>query len=794
MKFSTAGFHQVDENVREAANFSVGWRFTKGDPEGAEKPDFDDRDWETVNLPHGLELVPLEASGCVNYQGPAWYRKHVAFDKDLAGRKLFLHFEAIMGKSEIRVNGRLLESHFGGYLPIHVDITDVVDLGGENVIAVRADNSDDRTYPPGKPQDKLDFAYFGGIYRDVLLITTGPIHISNANAVDRTAGGGVFVHFEDFSSDSVTAVVDTDIVNETGKAADLRIGTVIRSKGGNAVGQSEAAARIAENGTVTQKIVVSRPHLWHPDDPYLYDVFITIKNAGGETVDAMRLRIGIRKVEFRGEDGFWLNGAPFEDKLIGGNRHQDFACIGNALPNSMHWRDAKKLREASMRIIRSAHYPQDPAFMDACDELGLFVIVATPGWQYWNEDPVFQERVISDIRNLVRRDRNRPSVIMWEPILNETKYPAEFAGKVHETVHEEYPYQGCYTACDDTAPGHEHFDLLYAQPGDDGYYRDLEHDVCIFTREWGDCVDDWHSHNSPSRTRKGWGERAQLIQALHYARPYYKESCLSSLCRTPRRHVGGAVWHSFDHQRGGHPDPFWGGIMDALRRPKYSYYLFKSQMSPDPFIFIAHEMTPFSGRDIVVFSSCDEVRLKFCGTLVGTRKTRDDTPDMPHRPAVFENAFDFMRLKELHREGNASQAKIEAEGLIGGEVAATAVRVPSLHKTGIMLEADFAGVPLIADGSDIVQVVACITDERGTIKRLSEEHIRFTVSGEGSLVDDGTIQANPRRTEWGEAVALIRAGTTPGVIRIRAGLLRKGLNTPADAEIEIRSLPAERMF
>ena len=119
---------------------------------------------------------------------------------------------------------------------------------------------------------------------------------------------------------------------------------------------------------------------------------------------------------------------------MGANRHQDFAVVGNALTNSMHWRDAKKLRELDFKIIRNAHYTQDPAFMDACDELGLFVIVATPGWQFWSQEPIFAERVYSDIRNMVRRDRNHPSAIIWEPILNETRYPADFAQKARDFV------------------------------------------------------------------------------------------------------------------------------------------------------------------------------------------------------------------------------------------------------------------------------------------------------------------------------------------------------------------------
>ena len=153
-------------------------------------------------------------------------------------------------------------------------------------------------------------------------------------------------------------------------------------------------------------------------------------------------RIGIRSIEFRGADGLYINGKPFGDKLMGVNRHQDYAYIGNAVPNNLHWLDVKKMRDAGFRIIRSAHYPQDPAFMDACDELGMFIIVATPGWQYWNPEPVFEERIL-------------PTSVIWsvetviirlsfcgEPVLNETAFPESFAQNAYRATHEEYPAPG----------------------------------------------------------------------------------------------------------------------------------------------------------------------------------------------------------------------------------------------------------------------------------------------------------------------------------------------------------------
>ena len=169
-QFSTAGFYEPDSTVRKAINFNVGWRFIKNYVDGAEKIDFDDKDWEIVNLPHGLELLPLSASGGINYQGPAWYRKYFTPNSNFKGKKVMLHFEGIMGKSKIWINGILIKEHFGGYFPAHIDISKHLNFGKRNIIAVFADNSNDDSYPPGKKQEKLDFTYFGGIYRDVWLV------------------------------------------------------------------------------------------------------------------------------------------------------------------------------------------------------------------------------------------------------------------------------------------------------------------------------------------------------------------------------------------------------------------------------------------------------------------------------------------------------------------------------------------------------------------------------------------------------------------------------------------------
>ena len=811
IEHSVGGFLDVPGSGRGVLQFNVGWRFHKGAADGAESAGFDDSQWPVVNVPHGLEILPLEASGGINYQGPAWYRKHFEAPAGLAGKRVVLHFEALMGKSKVWVNGQLLKEHFGGYMPCIVDVSAALEHGRENIVAVWVDNSDDPAYPPGKPQAELDFAYFGGIYRDVWLISTGRIHVTDPNEVNQIAGGGVFVHYEDVSATQATVCINTHIANGSGESAALGVETILQDGDGREVARGKGTISLAagKDGTLKHKLVVAKPHLWHVDDPYLHDLTIRVTTGWG-LVDAVRLKIGIRSIEFRGRDGFFLNGKPFEGKLIGTNRHQDYAYVGNAVANQAHWRDAVRLREAGMRVIRCAHYPQDPAFMDACDALGMFVIITTPGWQFWNKDPVFEQRVFMDIRNMVRRDRNRPSAWLWEPILNETNYPGYFAERVHQITHEEYPHPGCYTACDGGAAGQEHFDVVYGHvygshdgqiydrtPENEAKYRfDYANERrCVFTREWGDCPADWRAQSSPSRVPKGWGERAQLLQAEHYGDPdYLFGESYESLYAAPAQHVGGTLWHGTDHQRGYHADAFWGGILDATRQPKYSYYLFKSQVSPKtritrvdakPFVHIAHLLHPTSPADVTVFSNCDEVRLKYNGQIVGCKPTHPDGSHMPRHPVVFEKAFRFSRH-------GMKGTLLEAEGLIDGEVAATATRRAWDRRQKLVLAADLCGLPLQADGGDFVPVVARIVDKNGEVVRLTDDTIRFSVEGPAEIVGGDTQSINPQKLCWGEAVILVRAGIEPGLITVRAESANAGVCKPLTGEVSFTSIAPAR--
>ena len=793
---SVAGFIPVADAGRQVYDFNSGWRYHLGDIDSAQVVGLDDSKWEVVSTPHTVELLPAEGSGGRNYQGIAWYRKHFTMPEATDGKNVILHFEGIMGKQKFYVNGRLVKEHLGGYLPINIDLTEAgVKPGEKALIAVMADNSDDKTFPPGKPQHSLDFAYHGGIYRDVWMIAKDPVAITDAVEANKVAGGGVFVHFDKISKKSAEMTVDTEVKNSSSKKSTVTVLTTLLGPDGKKVKEVAKNVSLApgESHTVTQKITVQNPSLWYPDSPTLYTVESRVKK-GGKVVDGGATRVGIRDFAFDPERGFILNGEPF-GKLVGANRHQDFAYVGNAVPNSQQWRDAKRLRDAGVRIVRVAHYPQDPSFMDACDELGIFVIVATPGWQYWNKDPKFAERVHQNTREIIRRDRNHPSVLMWEPILNETRYPKDFALEALQITRDEYPYPNRPVAAADehSAGVREAYDVVYGWPGDEA--KPDAPAQCIFTREWGENVDDWYAHNNNNRASRSWGEIPMGVQAQSLAETYNR------LYDTGNKFIGGAQWHPFDHQRGYHPDPYWGGIFDAFRQPKYAYYMFRSQTADTldhpiaesgPMVYIQHEMTQFSPADVVVYSNCDSVRLSiYNGAKSWTLPVKHEAKSMPSKPVVFPDVWNFWEARDYsYTNKNWQAVNMVAEGIVDGKVVVTEKKMPSRRSTKLRLRADWQDKPLVADGSDFIVVIAEVTDDNGNVRRLAKENIVFTVEGEGEIIGDASIHANPRPVEWGSAPVLIRSTRTAGPIKIKARVEFPGNHAPSETELVIESVPA----
>jgi beta-galactosidase len=763
--------------MRGVASLNQAWRFKLVVSERPEPPDLNGtskRFWTEVNLPHTLRLEPRNASGGRNFQGVAWYSRALKIPRAWQDRVVYLRFEGAMQTADVWMDGRKLLTNYCGYLPFTLDITGQARFGGDaSQLAVRLDNRNNSQVPPGKPQHELDFSYFGGLYRDVLIESMDRLHISDPILADKAGGGGVFVTYPRVNGEAATISVRTHILNEYAGAKNCTVRHELRDDSGvvatvSAVHAIDAGASL----TFEQEMIVAEPSLWHPHHPYLYTLHTTVHD-GTRAVDDHITRVGIREIRFDRREGFLINREPFFS--IGANRHQDHPYVGYALPASADWRDVKKLREAGFTSVRS-HYPQSPAFMDACDELGMLMIVSNPGWQFVG-DELFQKRCVANARAMVRRDRNRPSVILWEGALNESDN-ACLGERVQQAIHEEYPGDQCYTAGD-----HETGFTWSGSTGWDLEYLHNDGSKPYWIREWGDHVDNWRDQQSRSRVPRGWGETPMHFQARsHMAR-------LDEIMRDRRRKApdgdaqnlcGACLWAGIDCQRGYHHEPFYGGVLDLFRLPKFNYYFFQSQrpakihvpgLDDGPMVFIANYATFLSPQSITVFSNCDQVRLIIDGNPVATQSP-DKGHFVDHPPFTFNIPSFLHEQTTMYMTGVVNVQKppqqVRAEGLVAGEVVARQTISHPGVASKLLLEADLCGRDLVADGSDWVRAYARICDAGGCTCPLADDQIAFEVEGEGAIIGDASIGANPFRAEAGIATALIRATPRAGAIRVTA--------------------------
>jgi beta-galactosidase len=753
-----------DATNRVDLNFNQGWVFYLGNQNGAQAPAFNDASWTKVNLPHTVRLEPKISSGG-NYQGIAWYRKSFPLDAAYSGRKVFIEFEAAMGTANLWINGTALPSHYGGYLPFTVDITPYAKFDGTaNVIAVQVNNSDDPNTPPGKPQASLDFCYWGGIYRDAWMHITDKTHVTDAVYANTVAGGGIFVTYSNVSTSSATVQVKTNVKNENAASKTCSVKTTIVDSTNQVVATAATAAQaIAANAdfTFTQTFTVTNPKLWHPNHPYLYTVYSSV-NDGSAFVENYTTRIGIRTIKMvLGKNGFSINGEQLE--LFGANEHQEYLYIGYALSNSLQYRDVKKMRDDGMNFLRLSHYPHDPSFMDACDELGMLCDVPIPGWQYFG-GTTFQQRSLQDVKDMVRRDRNHASIIIWEPNLNETfDQTTAFAQSCHNETHAEYPGDQCYTA--GNAASSTAFEL-YDIAG-----HDCDGVKLFWTFEWSDNWSDGMTDTTGTRCARRYGEY-DLYNSVLFKDPMFNSGTtqspdwcgLGSAANT----MGSSMWCFYDCNSALFNCLGGTGTMDADRYPKFDYWWFASQRDPSvvvpfansgPVVKILSYWQQGSPSPVKIASNCQQVKMYLNNTLVATVNPPTATYPYVHHPLLSATI-------------TWASGTLRADGIINNAVVASdTVRTP-LTANHIVLAIDTMGVAPVADGSDIFMVYAKVSDANGTIVPLPKTGpaVTLSISGEGTIVGNGDsrVGANPNTAEAGVAAFLIRTTQTAGTITMTA--------------------------
>ena len=725
---------------REKINFNGGWRFFRGDISGDAAKDYsyDDYSWQPVHLPHAPVISPLHVEWpWPGNEGISWYRKHFTIGDCYQGKKIFIEFEGADQVADVWINGVYLTTHYGSHLPFTVDITDYVSFGTtENVIAVKADDKEDSDIP----------AYdlwisSGGLYRDVEMHITDKLHVTNAVDANIVAGGGIFVTYPSVNDVQAQVQVKTHVKNEYATSKNCTVKTYIVDANNITVAQmtGDYSITAAGNYTFTQSATVTSPRLWHPNHPYLYTVHTEVYD-NNSPVDTYQTKIGIRSISFSKAEGFKINGQAL--RFRGTNRVHDYPYLGWAMGNIGQRRDAEKLKEAGFEFVRTSHCPPDPAFMEACDELGIMIMDEIPGFQFFGNS-TFQNRSYQNMRDMIRRDRNHPCVIAWELSLNETWWEGgewdNYSSTAVSIGHAEYPGNQRYIAGwkDDTT-----YDIFIATPTAGA--RTYSGTRPLIIDEYGHW--EYGGNSSTSDVDRSDGEAAMLQQIANHQDGHNLNRGMSNMC-------GDSLWVGIDF--GAWPS----GVYDFLRLPKFSAYFFQSQRDPNldlsylgidsgPMVHIANYWTASSPTTVKVFSNCGQVKLYKNSVLQATQYP-DTGTNLQHPP------FTFTGL-------TFTSGELKAEGLIGDEVVAThIVRTPG-SATALSVAFDVNNVP--ANGSETIAVNASILDSNGTlVPTASSTNVTFTVTGPATLASPATITS-----EAGIATAYIRVTDQPGLITVTA--------------------------
>jgi len=727
-----------EDTNRVTLNFNIGWKFHKGDVAGAKNPLFDDSGWQDAHVPHTMEWVPYHFPSSYDsfYRGIGWYRKHFTVPAQYNGRRVYIEFEGVMTVTDVWVNGNYMGKHYGGYTPFAFDITDSVIWGSSNnVIAVKVDNTYQEDVPPeGISTWCPDYALFGGLYRDVYMVFTDNLHIQDpVYAGDNE--GGTFVTYPAVSSSSATVNVKTWVYNASAATKDCNLVTTIVDADNEIVAMMQSEAPISAGTTheFEQSTDINDPNLWSPSNPYLYTVYTTVRD-GSTPVDDYETRVGIRSIHFDHDTGFYINGEHL--KLIGANRHQTWPFIGSAVPNSAHYRDSKMMKDGGMNFVRLSHYTQDPSFYDAADELGFLLWDEIPGWQGPSGDPNWRERCYQNMRDMIRRDRNHPSVIIYAGI-NEAAQDTEM-----ETILNDIAHSLDLTRYTSMARGYTNNNIY------DIYGRNYDHnsnpDPCtqgFIESEYSGWTNPCHRYDSDTDNISFAETYENVVEALN-DRPWA---------------AGGTAWCMFDYQspllwEGKWEDGVaYHGLVDLFRILKFAYYFYQSQRNPsEPMVFIANYWARSSPKNVKVYSNCEQVELFINDVSQGLQDP--DSRNLAHPPFTFSVSY--------------KPGELRADGLIGGEVVAShTVRTPGTV-AALHLEAD---PPMIAaDGSDFARVVISVVDSSGTIVPDAFNTVDLRISGPGILIGGNPNIIPPLNVEGGMFAILVQSTLTPGTITVTA--------------------------
>ncbi|WP_410616122.1 glycoside hydrolase family 2 protein [Amycolatopsis sp. lyj-109] len=723
------------------------WLFGRYD-DGCTELGFDEIDLSPVQLPHCV--TPLSWTGWdpASWQDRWIYRKH--FTASAADRHT-ARFDGVMTNAEVHLNGRLVATHEGGYLPFEVALPDVV--AGDNVLAVVVDGRWALDVPPNLPRggpSVIDFYQPAGIYRP-----------ATVGAVPRIRLTDVFARPVDVLSPErslhLTCTLDAPVAGQV--TASVR-------QGGRELGRGAAAVR----GTTVEFDVggLGGVRLWDVEDPALCEVVVTVES-GKRALDQRVVRTGFRDARFT-TDGFFLNGRRL--KLFGLNRHQWYPFSGGALPDRVQRRDAEILRrELNCTMVRCSHYPQSSAFLDACDELGLLVWEEIPGWGHVGDD-AWQRRNLADVEGMVVRDRNHPSIVVWGTRVNEangTTAMYQRTGRLARRLDPSRPTSGALASTtlgrfagsdvevlaynDYTARRGAPFRLRPPRPG-----------VPYLVTETIGTLAGPHAYRRTDVP--GVRQQAELHAKAH------------DLAAADDRYCGLLAWCAFDYPSGWQRSvggSKYAGVSDIFRIPKPAAAFYASQGDPrvravvEPgFAWDFTERPSGPGPGATIWSNCDRLLLFLDDRPAGeARSRRADFPHLRHPPFAADLVVPRGRRPQLRIDGYADGRLVVSRrfgGDRGSDVLSCVPDDPELR----------------ADGSDATRVVVAAVDRFGTLRAGTPGEVRLTLTGPGELVGDpvldfgatggaaavwlrpfagppGTLVLTARHETLGSATATVRA-------------------------------------
>ena len=744
----------INSQSRTKINFGSDWEFKREEANS---------NWEKITIPHTAKIEPLVVNN--QFQGTCWYEKifTVAHSKNM---KVFLYFEGVMQEADVWINDQKVTNHKGGYLPFTVDVTPFLKSKG-NTIKVKVNNEDNPEFLPGKPLKDLDFNYYGGIYRNVYLITTNKLYITNPIQANKKASGGMYANFHQVNKDRALGTVQVHLKNEYAveKKANLKF-ILTDNQGEKLEFKSEAFSINANSGkAITQNVVVENPKLWSISKPNLYNLQVQIL-VNNKIIDSYSEKIGIRKSEIK-EDGYYLNDEKIY--ITGTNQHQEYPYLGYAISDEAQFRDAVKIKNAGFDLVRMSHYPHAEAFLNACDELGILVMNSLTGWQFFGNE-TFQKNAIQDIRDMARRDRNHPSIIFWEASLNETQMSESFMQAAAKTLNEEIPFGNNFTAC---WIDNENYDLFIParqhSKAPDYWTKYNKGNRKIFIAEYGDW--EYYAQNAgfnqtefsnlkederTSRQLRAHGEKRLLQQAYNF-----QEAANSN--RKGINTIGEANWVMFDYNRGYSHDLESSGISDIFRIPKFAYAFYQSQRDANvvldtklvsgPMVTIANYWAETSPLNVTVYSNCDEVGLYLNDILVAKQK-----------PLINENSDKLKHPPFVFKMDKFIPGTLRADGFINGKkVVSNLVKTPE-SATKIELAYDISATPINADSPDMIFVYAKIVDANGTVVPTATNEVSFSLSeGNAELIGE-----NPVKAEAGIATIILKTKNLKSPIKLLA--------------------------